>query len=87
VAHICSYLSIPRLFQTLTDTSQDGIGAVLSQIHHRAEIVVAYASLSMIKAEQKYCVTLAVVIFTKLFWPYFLLIGQSFKLQMDRMAP
>ena len=72
-------LAFPGCFKPFildTDASQDGIGAVLSQIHEGAVKVVDYASRSMTKAEQKYCVTskglLAVVAFTRLFRPYLL---------------
>ena len=84
-APILVFPDCSKLFILDTDASQDGIGAVLSQIHDGAERVVAYASRSMTKAERKYCVTrkelLAVVSFTKLFRPY--LLGHPFQLRTD----
>eukprot|EP00731_Ephydatia_muelleri_P033767 Em0037g31a len=60
-----------------TDTSDLGIGAVLSQISSLGqEQVVAYGSRLLSKAERNYSVTrrelLAVVTFTRLFRPYLL---------------
>ena len=57
-----------------TDASEQGIGAVLSQVHlDRQEHVVAFASRVLSKAERKYSVTrkelLAVIVFIHHFCP------------------
>ena len=57
-----------------TDASNQGIGAVLSQVQDGNERVIVYYSKSLTKAEQRYCVTrkelLAVVASTKHFHHY-----------------
>ena len=40
-----------------TDTSNIGIGFVLSQVGAKGEQVVAYGSLSLNKSEKNYCAT------------------------------
>ena len=72
-----------------TDASDVGIGAVLSQIQDNgSEGVIAYASRSLSRQEQKYCVTrkelLAVVEFTHHFRPY--LLGKKFTLRTDHSS-
>ena len=69
-----------------TDASDDGIGAVLSQIQDDgAEHVIAYASRILTKPERRYCVTrrelLAVVTFVHHFRQY--LLGRRFSLRTD----
>eukprot|EP00731_Ephydatia_muelleri_P033667 Em0035g4a len=69
-----------------TDASDCGIGAVLSQVNSDAsECVIAYASQSLSRQEQRYCVTrrelLAVVEFVKHFREY--LLGRRFTLRTD----
>ena len=69
-----------------TDASNDGIGAVLSQIQESGEEkVIAYGSRVLSKPERRYCVTrrelLAVVTFTRHFRHY--LLGRHFTLRTD----
>ena len=72
-----------------TDTSDTGIGAVLSQLQEDAsECVVAYASRVLSKQERNYCVTrrelLAVVSFLQHFKQY--LLGKPFTIRTDHSA-
>ena len=69
-----------------TDASDQGIGAVLSQIQSDGqERVIAYASRLLSKAERHYCITrkelLAVVVFLNHFRQY--LLGRKFILRTD----
>jgi len=43
------------MFALDNDARQEGIGAVLSQEQDNQEQVIAYASRTLTKAEQKYC--------------------------------
>uniref|UniRef100_A0A5S6QK60 RNA-directed DNA polymerase n=1 Tax=Trichuris muris TaxID=70415 RepID=A0A5S6QK60_TRIMR len=68
-----------------TDASDSAIGAVLSQVDEQGrEHPVAYASRTLTRAEQRYCVTrremLAVITFTDQFRPY---LQQKFTLRTD----
>ena len=71
-----------------TDASQQTIGAVLSQVQGGVERVIAYASRTLDRREQNYCVTrkelLAVVYSLKYFKQY--LLGRSFKVRTDHAA-
>ena len=71
-----------------TDGSQFGIGAVLSQVQNGTERVIAYASKSLNKAQQRYCTTfielLAVVTFIRHFRHY--LWGQHFIVRTDHAS-
>ena len=71
-----------------TDASKFAIGAVLSQVHEGKERVIAYASRTLGRAEQNYCVTrselLAVVVFLKHFRHY--LYGQRVRVRTDHGA-
>ena len=71
-----------------TDASNEGIGAVLSQVVDGKERVISYASRALNKAEKNYCVTrkelLAVVAFLKQFRQY--LYGQKTTVRTDHGA-
>ena len=74
-APILTYPNFSRQFVLDTDTSDTGIGAVLSQVDGDGqERVVAYGSRLLTKPERRYCVTrrelLAVVTFTKQYRMY-----------------
>lgn len=70
------------------DTSDYGIGAVLSQRQEGSERVIAYGSRLLSSAEKRYCVTrkelLAVVYFTRQFRQH--LLGRHFILRTDHAA-
>ena len=76
------------LFTLDTDASDHSIGAVLSQEQHGVERVIAYASRSLDRREQNYCVTrkelLAVVHFLRYFKQY--LLGRKFRIRTDHAA-
>ena len=71
-----------------TDASNEGIGAVLSQVVVGKERVISYASRALHKTEKNYCVTrkelLAMVVFLKQFRQY--LYGQKFTVRTDHGA-
>lgn len=68
-----------------TDASGFAIGAVLSQVQDQQEKVIAYASRSLNRSEQNYCVTrrelLAIVNFLRHFRHY--LLGREFLIRCD----
>ena len=83
---ILTYPQFDRMFILDTDASNEGLGAVLSQVGEDGhERVIAYGSRLLTKAERRYCVTrkelLAVVTFTRKFRPY--LLGKKFLLCTD----
>ena len=83
---ILAYPDYNRRYILDTDASDTGIGAVLSQISDEgSERVIAYASRSLSRPEQRYCVTrkelLAVVSFVQQFRQY--LLGREFTLRTD----
>ena len=71
-----------------TDASKSAIGAVLSQEQDGKERVIAYASKTLNRAEENYCVTrrelLAIVTFLKHFRHY--LYGQRVRVRTDHSA-
>jgi RNase H-like domain found in reverse transcriptase/Integrase zinc binding domain/Integrase core domain len=84
-------LGIPNdegTFYLDTDASDQGLGAVLSQIQNDSERVIAYASRALNCAERNYCTTrkelLAVVYGLKQFRQY--LIGRQFIVRTDHSA-
>ena len=84
-------LAYPRrtgIFILDTDASDTSIGAVLSQEQEGSERVIAYASVQLEPAHQRYCVTrrelLAVVRFTRMFRHY--LLGRRFDLRTDHSS-
>eukprot|EP00731_Ephydatia_muelleri_P029484 Em0021g7a len=83
---VLAYPNYTRDFLLDTDASNCGIGVVLSQVDDSgAERVICYASRSLSRQEQRYCVTrrelLAVVEFTQHFRHY--LLGRKFILRTD----
>ena len=83
---VLAYPDYERRFILDTDASDVGIGAVLSQVSVcGSERVIAYASRSLTRPEQRYCVTrkelLAVVEFVHHFRQY--LLGREFTLRTD----
>ena len=75
-------------FVLVTDASNFGMGAVLSQIQNAKERVLAYASHNLNKSQQKYYTTkkelLAVVTFLRQFKHY--LLGQKILLRTDHAS-
>ena len=71
-----------------TDASYGSIGAVLSQVQEGQEKVIAYASRTLNRPEQNYCVTrkelLAIVYYMKAFKQY--LLGREFTVRTDHAA-
>lgn len=87
-APILAYTTENGTFVLDTDASLHGIGAVLSQIQNGEERVIAYASRTLSKSQQRYCTTyrelLAVVTFIKLFRHY--LWGRRFVVRSDHSS-
>ena len=71
-----------------TDASYGSIGAVLSQVQEGQEKVIAYASRTLNRPEQNYCVTrkelLAIIYYMKAFKQY--LLGREFTVRTDHAA-
>ncbi|KAJ8333601.1 hypothetical protein SKAU_G00416090 [Synaphobranchus kaupii] len=87
-APVLAYPDAQRPFIVDTDTSNTGVGAVLSQEDEDGERVVAYYSRALGKAKRNYCVTrqelLAVVRALHHFRPY--LQGSHFLLRTDHAS-
>ena len=86
---VLSYPDYSRRFVLDTDASDIGIGAVLSQVDATgSEVVIAYASRTLSRPEQRYCVTrkelLAAVEFFHHFRQY--LLGREFTLRTDHSS-
>ena len=84
-------LGMPRnegTFYLDTDASDRGLGAVLSQVQEDREVVIAYSSRMLDKAERNYCVTrkelLAVVYGLRTYRQY--LLGRRFTIRTDHSA-
>lgn len=54
---ISSYPEFFRQFLFFTDACNYGIGAILSQIHHKDEVIIAYASRQIKKVKMNYVTT------------------------------
>lgn len=71
-----------------TDASDQGIGAVLSQVQDDEEKIIAFGSKTLSKAERNYCITrrefLAVVYFVEQFRHF--LLGRKFLVRTDNSA-
>ena len=84
-------LSHPRTegqFILDTDASNEGIGAVLSQLQDGEERIIAFGSKTLSKSERNYCITrrelLAVVYFVQQFKHF--LLGRNFLVRTDNSA-
>uniref|UniRef100_A0A5S6QWV2 RNA-directed DNA polymerase n=1 Tax=Trichuris muris TaxID=70415 RepID=A0A5S6QWV2_TRIMR len=84
-APILKFPDFNKTFVLDVDASNDGLGAVLSQVHDDGEHPIAYASRALTKPERRYCATrrelLALVWASKHFRPY--LYGTRFKVRTD----
>ena len=82
---ILSYPDFRKEFALFTDASDKAIGCVLSQYSENGEVVVAYGSRTLSKAEKNYSTVekecLAVVHFTQEYRHY--LLGRKFKIVSD----
>ena len=83
---VLAYPDFSRSFILDTDSSNIGIGAVLSQVDKDGqERVIAYGSRALTKPERRYCVTrkelFAIVTFIQMYRPY--LTCQKFTLRTD----
>ena len=86
---ILSYPDYEKEFILITDASGRGLGAVLSQLNGDGkEIVIAYASRTLVQAEKNYPITdqecLAIMWAIEHFYKY--LIGKKFMIITDHSA-
>lgn len=85
---VLAYPDFEKPFILDTETSDQAIGVVLSQMVDGTERVIAYASRTLSKSEQKYCVTrkelLAVVTYVKYFRHY--RYGKPFVVRTDHSS-
>ena len=85
---VLAYPSREGKFILDTDTSDYGIGGVLSQIQDGREHVIAYASRCLSGSERKYCTTRKEILAVKFCLEYFhhYLYGRHFHLRTDHAA-
>jgi hypothetical protein len=87
-APVLAYPQRDASFILDTDASLSGIGAVLSQVQDGEEKVIAYASKTLSRSQQRYCTTnrelLAVITFLKHFRHY--LWGRKFLVRTDHAS-
>ncbi|GET52314.1 retroviral-like aspartic protease 1 [Rhizophagus irregularis DAOM 181602=DAOM 197198] len=86
---ILQHLNFEKEFILITDASGEGLGAILEQLdENNREIVISYASRSLVNAEKRYPITelecLAVFWEIKYFHKY--LFGRKFKVITDHAA-
>ncbi|GET58613.1 retroviral-like aspartic protease 1 [Rhizophagus irregularis DAOM 181602=DAOM 197198] len=86
---ILQHPNFEKEFILITDASGEGLGAILEQLdENNREIVISYASRSLVNAEKRYLITelecLAVFWEIKYFHKY--LIGRKFKVITDHAA-
>ena len=88
---VLAYLTREGKFVLDTDASDQGVGAVLSQLQDAVEKPIAFPSRTLSKSERKYCVTrrelLAIVEFVKQHRPYMQGARSAFELIMHLCAP
>jgi len=87
-ASILAYPDPAKEYILDTNASDHNVGAVLSQVQGRSEVVVAYYSKTLAAAEKNYCTTrkelLAVVRAVKRFRPY--LYGRTFRIRTNHVS-
>ena len=71
-----------------TDASDNCIGAVLSQVQHGVERVIAYGSKTLSKSERNYCVTYKELLAVKYFVEHYkqYILGRRFLVRTDHQA-
>ena len=86
--HVLLYPNESGAFILDADASDGGIGAVLSQMQGKMEIVISYASRKLIKSERRYCLTGKVLLAVYNFIKYlrYHLFGRHFIVRTDHKA-